>query len=209
MLYACTVSPKQHTLILKEHTSCIVSIHIVLIPVWFSLWIIFQVAIQCSFAWVLCHLLYLSKLLYRFEALPLKNKNSAAGGIRSLDRMTVLWNYDHYSQTAHISLVVQMSVCLYAIIAVENVTCTMNTSRHFGFECTHRQCCTESWYPTKVNSIFYWLMQLTTYLRKICSHQQPPGNDADYGTLFWLYKCAHISQWKTDHCSRRWTLFWP
>ena len=163
MLYACTVSPKQHTLILKEHTSCIVSIHIVLIPVWFSLWIIFQVAIQCSFAWVLCHLLYLSKL----------------------------------------------SVCLYAIIAVENVTCTMNTSRHFGFECTHRQCCTESLYPTKVNSIFYWLMQLTTYLRKICSHQQPPGNDADYGTLFWLYKCAHISQWKTDHCSRRWTLFWP
>ena len=28
-------------------------------------------------------------------------------------------------------------------------------------------------------------------------------------TLFWLYKCAHISQWKTDQCSRRWTLFWP
>ena len=67
----------------------------------------------------------------------------------------------------------------------------------------------ESLYPTKVNSIFYWLMQLTTYLRKICSHQQPPGNDADYGTLFWLYKCAHTSQWKTDQCSRRWTLFWP
>ena len=171
MLYACTVSPKQHTLILKEHTSCIVSIHIVLIPVWFSLWIIFQVAIQCSFAWVLCHLLYLSKLLYRFEALPLKNKNSAAGGIRSLDRMTVLWNYDHYSQTAHISLVVQMSVCLYAIITARNITCTMNTSRHFAFESTISQSC----------------------LCKICSHQQPPRLDADYRAGLYSFRSDNFS----------------
>ena len=27
-----------------------------------------------------------------------------------------------------------MSVCLYAIITAENVTCTMNISLHFGFE---------------------------------------------------------------------------
>ena len=29
-----------------------------------------------------------------------------------------------------------MSVCLYAIITAENVTWTMNTSRHFAFEST-------------------------------------------------------------------------
>ena len=29
-----------------------------------------------------------------------------------------------------------LSVCLYAIITAGNITCTMNTSRHFGFECT-------------------------------------------------------------------------
>ena len=99
-----------------------------------------------------------------------KNQNSAAGGIRSLDRMTVLWNYDHYSQTAHISLVVQMSVCLYAIITARNITCTMNTSRHFAFESTISQSC----------------------LRKICSHQQPPRLD-DYRAGLYSFRSDNFS----------------
>ena len=36
---------------------------------------------------------------------------------------------------ANITTQLFFSVCLYAIIAAENVTCTINTSRHFGFEC--------------------------------------------------------------------------
>ena len=36
---------------------------------------------------------------------------------------------------ANITTQLFFSVCLYAIITAENVTCTMNISLHFGFKC--------------------------------------------------------------------------
>jgi hypothetical protein len=99
-----------------------------------------------------------------------------------------------------------MSVCLYAIITAGNITCTINTSRHFAFESTLLM----QWCKFVVIEflLYFWRGQ-TVF---ICVNTGPLALTKTIPalpwTLFWLYKCAHISQWKTDQCSRRWTLFW-
>ena len=66
---------------------------------------------------------------------------------------------------ANITTQLFFSVCLYAIITAENVTCTMNISLHFGFKCPLVMQ-VYGYSPVCVRSCIFLVVKTSIYLRK-------------------------------------------